>query len=310
MLKYPLYKLGVIIMKKQLQGIASLLLATIIWGSAFISQTVGMDHISAFAFQAIRCFLAVLGLLAVILVADCFKKDGKTFLSRWADPQLWKAGILCGIPLFLACNMQQLGLAADTDPGKSGFLTAMYIIIVPLLGIFQKKKPSAMVPFSVLLAVAGLYCISCVGVTQISTGDILTIACAFMFAVQIIFVDKYAPTVDALRLNAIQSLVCSAISAVIMCFTGLPSLQGIYACAIPLAHAGFLSMGAAYAFQIIGQKYVEPAAASLVMSLESVFALIFGILLLDEPLGLWKLIGCCLMFIAVILSQIPVKKKL
>ncbi len=296
-------------MKNKLRGIVCLLLATVIWGSAFISQSVGMDHISAFAFQAIRCFLAVLGLMAVIFIADLFKKDGKTFLSRWADPKLWKAGILCGIPLFLACNMQQLGLAADTDPGKSGFLTAMYIIIVPILGIFQKKKPSPMVPISVILAVAGLYCISCVGVTTISTGDLLTIACAFMFAVQIIFVDKYAPSVDALRLNAIQAAVCAVISAVIMCFTGLPTIQGIIDCAIPLAHAGFLSMGAAYAFQIIGQKDVEPAAASLIMSMESVFALIFGILLLNEPLGLWKFAGCALMFIAVLLSQIPIPAK-
>lgn len=296
-------------MKNKLRGIVCLLLATVIWGSAFISQSVGMDHISAFAFQAIRCFLAVLGLMAVIFIADLFKKDGKTFLSRWADPKLWKAGILCGIPLFLACNMQQLGLAADTDPGKSGFLTAMYIIIVPILGIFQKKKPSPMVPISVILAVAGLYCISCVGVTTISTGDLLTIACAFMFAVQIIFVDKYAPSMDALRLNAIQAAVCAVISAVIMCFTGLPTIQGIIDCAIPLAHAGFLSMGAAYAFQIIGQKDVEPAAASLIMSMESVFALIFGILLLNEPLGLWKFAGCALMFIAVLLSQIPIPAK-
>ena len=296
-------------MKNKLRGIVCLLLATVIWGSAFISQSVGMDHISAFAFQAIRCFLAVLGLMAVIFIADLFKKDGKTFLSRWADPKLWKAGILCGIPLFLACNMLQLGLAADTDPGKSGFLTAMYIIIVPILGIFQKKKPSPMVPISVILAVAGLYCISCVGVTTISTGDLLTIACAFMFAVQIIFVDKYAPSMDALRLNAIQAAVCAVISAVIMCFTGLPTIQGIIDCAIPLAHAGFLSMGAAYAFQIIGQKDVEPAAASLIMSMESVFALIFGILLLNEPLGLWKFAGCALMFIAVLLSQIPIPAK-
>ena len=166
-----------------------------------------------------------------------------------------------------------------------------------------------MIPISVVLAVCGLYCISCVGVTSISTGDLLTIACAFMFAVQIVFVDKYAGSVDSLRLNAIQAGVCSVISAVIMCFTGLPTIQGIMDCALPLAHAGFLSMGAAYAFQIIGQKDVEPTAASLIMSLESVFALLFGVLLLDEPLGFWKLLGCGLMFTAVILSQIPVGHK-
>lgn len=293
-------------MKKQLFGSAILLLATIIWGSAFISQSIGMDHIQPFTFQAVRCFLAVLGLLPVIAITDRSKKDGKTFLSRWADKKLWTAGILCGLPLFLACNLQQIGLV-DTDPGKSGFLTAMYIVIVPILGVFFKKKITVMAPISVVLAVGGLYCISCVGVTHISIADLLTVGCAFMFAIQILFVDKYAGSVDPLRLNLIQALVCSALSGVIMLCTETPTLAGISACALPLAHAGFLSMGAAYALQIIGQKQVEPTAASLIMSLESVFALIFGILFLNEELGTWKLIGCGLMFCAVVLSQIPVK---
>lgn len=294
-------------MKKQFRGSICLLLATLIWGSAFISQSVGMDHIGPFTFQAVRCLLAVIGLLPVIAVADCFSRDGSGFFKRWLDPKLWKAGILCGIPLFLACNLQQIGLV-DTDPGKSGFLTAMYIVIVPVLGIFQKKKPTIMVPVSVALAVAGLYCISCVGVTRISTGDLLTIACAVMFAVQIIFVDIYAMSVDALRLNAIQALVCTVLSGIIMVFTERPAWSDIAACAVPLAHTGFLSMGAAYALQIIGQKDVEPTAAALIMSLESVFALIFGIVLLNEPMDLWKGIGCALLFTAVILSQLPVKK--
>ena len=295
-------------MKTKLKGSACLLLATIIWGSAFISQSVGMDHIGPFTFQAVRCLLAVIGLLPVIFIADRFQPNGKSFWRRWADKQLWVAGILCGIPLFLACNLQQIGLV-DTDPGKSGFLTAMYIVIVPVIGIFLKKKPSVMVPVSVALAVAGLYCISCVGVTRISTGDLLTIGCAFMFAVQIIFVDKYAASVDSLRLNAIQALVCSVFSGMITIFTETPTWSAITACALPLAHAGFLSMGAAYALQIIGQKNVEPTTAALIMSSESVFALLFGILLLNEPMDLWKGIGCALLFTAVILSQIPVKNK-
>lgn len=295
-------------MKKQFAGSLALLLATVIWGSAFISQSIGMDHIQPFTFQAIRCFLAVLGLFPVIAIFDRFKKDGRTFFSRWADKKLWTAGILCGIPLFLACNLQQFGLV-DTDPGKSGFLTAMYIVIVPILGIFFKKKVTIMAPISVLLAVGGLYCISCVGVPRISISDLLTIACAFMFAIQILFVDKYAEAVDPLRLNLIQALICSALSCVFMLVTEQPTIRGITACALPLAHAGFLSMGAAYALQIIGQKKVEPTAASLIMSLESVFALVFGILFLNEELGTWKLVGCGLMFAAVILSQIPIKSK-
>lgn len=295
-------------MKKQLKGSIFLLLATIIWGSAFVSQSVGMEHIGPFTFQTVRCFLAVVGLLPVILLSDRRKSDGKSFVSRWVDPKLWKAGLLCGIPLFLACNLQQVGLV-DTDAGKSGFLTAMYIVIVPVIGIFLKKKPTIMVPISVALAVAGLYCLSCVGVTQISVGDLLTIGCAFMFAVQIIFVDIFARDVDALRLNAIQALVCAVLSAAVMVFTEQPSWQAIFACGLPLAHAGFLSMGAAYSLQILGQQDLEPTAASLIMSLESVFAVIFGALMLHETMTGWETLGCTLVFIAVILSQIPVKTK-
>lgn len=295
-------------MKKQLQGSACLLLATFIWGTTFIAQSVGMDHIGPFTFQAVRCFLAVIGLLPVIWLFDRKQHDKKTFWQRWADKQLWKGGILCGIPLFLACNLQQLGLV-DTDAGKSAFLTAMYIVIVPVIGIFLKKKPSIMVPISVVLAVCGLYCLSCVGVTQVSTGDLLLIGCALMFAVQIIFVDRFAGSVDALRLNTIQAGVCAVLSGIIMLFTETPDWPSIADCWFPLAYAGFLSMGAAYSLQILGQKDLEPTAASLIMSLESVFAVIFGCLLLDETMTTWEIAGCVLVFLAVILSQIPIRKK-
>ena len=292
-------------MRKQLRGSLFLLLATVIWGSAFVSQSVGMDYIGPFTFQAARCWLAVIGLLPVIAIADRKKRDGMTFISRWANKKLWKAGLLCGIPLFLACNLQQIGLV-DTDAGKSGFLTAMYIVIVPVIGIFLKRKPTIMVPISVALAVVGLYFLSCMGVTRISTGDLLTIGCAVMFAVQITFVDIFAYDLDALRLNTIQALVCTILSTIIMFLTEEPNWQSISACALPLAHVGFLSMGVAYSLQIIGQKDIEPSTASLIMSLESVFAVICGVLFLHETMTKWEIIGCILVFTAVILSQIPV----
>ena len=296
-------------MNKKIIGSTFLLLATIIWGSAFVSQSVAMAHLGPFSFQAIRCALAVIGLVAVIALFDRSKKDGKTFFSRWADKKLWIAGILCGIPLVLACNLQQLGLAEDTDPGKSGFLTAMYIVIVPIIGFFRKKKTSIMVPVSVVLAVAGLYFLSCVGVSSISAGDILTLCCALMFAVQITFVDIYVDQVDALRLNTLQALVCAVFSTVIAIFTERVTFDGIWGCALPLAHTGFLSMGAGYALQILGQKHLEPNLSSLIMSLESVFAVLFGWLLLGDTLSLWETIGCVLVFAAVILSQIEFKSK-
>lgn len=296
-------------MKNKLKGICSLLLCTVIWGSAFVSQSIGMDHIGPFTFQAIRCFLAVIALIPLICVADHFKKDNKSFLKRWADKNLWKAGMKCGIPLFIACNLQQLGIAKDTDPGKSAFLTAMYIVLVPVIGIFQGKKTTKWIPLCIILAVAGLYCLSCIGVTTVSPGDLLLLGCALAFAIQIVLIEKYASSVDALRLNVIQALICAATSALIMLFTETVSLSSITACAIPLIHAGVFSMGIAYSLQIIGQKYLESTASSLIMSLESVFAVLFGWLIMHKTLTKWETIGCILMFIAVILSQLPEKSK-
>lgn len=295
-------------MKNKLKGSIYLLLATVIWGSAFVFQSIGMDHIGPFTFQAVRCCLAVIGLLPLILIADIFKKDESSFWRRWNTKALWKAGILCGIPLFLATNLQQIGLV-ETDAGKSGFLTAMYIVIVPVLGIFLKRKPSIMTPISVAIAVVGLYCLSCMGATQISVSDLLTLCCALMFAVQIIFVDLFAMDTDPLRLNAIQALICAVLSTVAMLFTEQPTWEGIRGCAIPLAHTGFLSLGIAYYLQIIGQKHLDSTPAALIMSLESVFAVIFGVLILKETMTDWEIFGCILLFAAVILSQIPIKSK-
>lgn len=296
-------------MKQQLRGSIALIIATIIWGSTFVAQSVGMDHIGPFTFQAIRCALGALILLPIIWIVDRIKKpqDSKNFLSRWADPKLWKASLLCGIPLFLAANLQQMAIV-DTDAGKSAFLTAMYIVFVPIIGIFWKKKPSKWIPLSVLLGVAGLYCLSCVGVTKISTGDLLLLGCALAFAVQILFVDHYANQVDCLRLNCLNSLVCAVLTTPLMFAVETPAWSAIWSSSGSLAYAGFMSMGIAYSLQIIGQKDVEPATASLLMSLESVFAVLSGWLILQERLTLWEGIGCLLVFGAIILSQLPDKK--
>ena len=294
-------------MKNQLKSSLLLILATVIWGSAFVSQKVGMDHIGPFTFQAVRGFMAVLVLLPIIWILDINKKDGLTFLTRWFDKKLLKGGLLCGIPLFLACNLQQLGLVEE-DSGKTAFLTAMYIVIVPLIGIFRKRVPSPIIPVSVALAVFGLYALTGAN-GAITTTDLLLIGCAVMFSLQITFVDIFAPDVDALRLNTLQVLICATLSAVVMFFTETPTLSGIGQAWLPLAHTGFLSMGAAYSLQIVGQKNLEPSTASIIMSLESVFALIFGWLILGDRLTTWESIGCISIFVAVVLSRIPIKTK-
>ena len=293
-------------MKKQIRGILVLLLATTIWGSAFVSQSVAMEHMGPFAFQAARCFLAVMVLMPAAWIYD--RTQGhNSFIKGWQDKKLWKAGLLCGIPLFLACNLQQLGLV-DTGAGKSGFLTAMYIVIVPIIGLIRKKPFSPLIPVSVLMAVAGLYFLA--GTTgSFAISDLLLLGCALMFAVQITFVDIFAQDIDPIRLNAIQSLVCAALSAIVMLFTEQPKFTDIWNCSLPLIHVGVLSMGAAYTMQIFGQKDLEPSSASLIMSMESVFALLFGWICLNELLSSAEWIGCILIFAAVILSQINIKKK-
>ena len=287
-----------------------LLLATLIWGSTFIPQRMAMSGMTPFYFQAIRCTLGVLALIPVTMVMDRSQKDGKTYFSRWKDKKLWTGGILCGLTLFLACNLQQIGLV-DTDAGKSAFLTAMYIVIVPIIGIFLKKKPSKMIPLCVLLAVAGLYFLSCVGVTRISTGDLLLIGCALMFAVQITFVDIFAPQVDPIRLNLLQVAVCAVLSGVMAVSTETTTLDAVLGNWFPLCYAGMLSMGVAYTMQIFGQLELEPASASLIMSLESVFAVVFGAIILNERMTAWEFLGCGLLFVSVILSQVqlPTKSK-
>ena len=297
-------------MKKQLKGSLSIIAATIIWGSTFVAQSVGMDHIGPFTFQAVRCLLGGLILLPIIAIADRFSHtaDDKNFFSRWREKKLWKAGLLCGTPLFIAMNLQQMGMVY-TDAGKAGFLTAMYIVFVPILGIFIGQKPSKWIPLSVLLGVTGLYLLSCVGVTQISTGDLLLLGCALAFAVQILCVDKFASQVDCLRLNCINAFLCAALSGILVIFTEEPTLESIINCSGSLAYAGALSTAIAYSLQNIGQRDLPPTTASLLMSMESVFAVLSGWLVLSERLTLWEGLGCVLVFIAVILSQIPDKTK-
>ena len=291
-------------MNKRLKGSLTLFGAVIIWGSAFIAQSMGMELIGPFTFQAIRCGLAVLLLIPVSFLFD--RKPGA--LKRWLDPRLWRSGLICGLALFAAASLQQVGLVY-TDAGKAGFLTAMYIVMVPILGLFLGQKPGKSAWFSVGLAVVGLYLLSCMGVSQINIGDILLAGCALAYAVQITCIDRLAGDLDGVRLNCVQALVVTVLSIPFMVFTETVDIGNILACSLPLAYAGILSMGVAYSLQIVGQKYLEPTTASLIMSLESVIAALCGWLILKETMSPWELLGCGLVFSAVIISQLPKKEK-
>ena len=285
--------------KEQIKGSIQLLIATLIWGSAFVAQSVGMDHIGPMTFQAARSLLAVAALIPVIFLME---PDKGQYIPRWADRKLWKTGILCGLALFVAQGLQQVGLQY-TEPGKAGFITAMYIVLVPVLGLFLGRRCGWRVWVSVALAVAGLYLLSCVGVTRIALGDLLILISAGAFAVQILLIDVLAQRLDGLRLNCIQFLVVTVLSAVLAAFTETPTLSGIVDCAVPLLYTGVLSSGAAFSLQILGQQHLPPEPASLIMSLESVFAVLSGWLILHQTLSLHEGLGCCLVFAGVILCQ-------
>ncbi len=295
-------------MKKQWMGTLALLFATVIWGFAFIAQSVGMDLIGPFTFQMLRCSLAVLFLIPVSFLLDIGKCSMKESRDKWKNPALWKAGIICGLALFAASSLQQIGLVY-TDAGKAGFLTAMYIVLVPILGLFLGKKVPKTALFSVLLAVVGLYLLSCVGAEQINKGDLCLMGCALAFAVQITCIDRFAGDVDGFRLNCIQSLTVVILSLPFVFFTEEVNISNILACWGPLCFAGILSMGLAYSLQIVGQQHLEPTKASLIMSLESVFAALGGWWLLGETMTGPELLGCAMVFGAVILSQMPAKKE-
>lgn len=295
-------------MKQQLKGSIQLLIATVIWGTAFVAQSVGMDFIGPFTFQAVRSCIAVAALTAVIWLMERGKQDSKTFLSRWQNLELWKTGVLCGIALFAASGLQQVGLVY-TDPGKAGFITAMYIVLVPVLGLFLGQKCGLNVWISVVLAVAGLYLLSAFGVSSVNIGDILLMGCACGFAVQIILVDRLGKTLDGLRLNLVQFLTNAVFSCIAMFLFEEPVWKNIASCAVPLLYTGVMSSAVAFSLQILAQQKLPPAPASLIMSMESVFAVLAGWLLLHQVLSVNELLGCALVFAGVLLSQREPKTK-
>lgn len=290
-------------MSKQFKGSLSIILATIIWGSTFVAQSVGVDHVGPFSFLSIRCILAVAMLLTVL-----FFLNRNNFLKIILDAKLWKAGIPCGVALFAATALQQIGLIYTTA-GKGGFITTMYIILVPIFGLFLRQKPPKTVGISVIIAAVGLYLISGAGFTAINIGDVLMLLCAVAFAVQILIMDRVAGELNSMALNMSQALVCAVVSGVCALIFDNTTWQGILDCWFPLCWAGIMSMGIAYTLQIVGQKSIEPTTASLLMSFESVFAAISGALLLNEKFTLSEGIGCALVFGAILLTQIPIKFK-
>lgn len=311
-------------MKKQpLKGALLLLTASIIWGTAFVAQSMGTNYLNAFTFNSIRNFIGVFALIPVLLWQICTnRKDmndvqeviscNHSLTTAFKDvftKELLLGGIICGTALCLASNFQQMGIEHSTV-GKSAFITTLYIVLVPLLGLFLKKKLPVQIWCGVILAMIGLYLLCMKNEAFVlEIGDIYLLLCAFFFTIQITAVDYFAPKVNCIALSMMQFFVTAVLSGICMLFHELPSIENILGAAIPLLYAGVLSSGIAYTFQIIGQKHLAPTVASLIMSLESVFATLAGWLVLHEVLSTRELIGCGLVFAAVILTQLPIATK-
>lgn len=293
-----------------------LMLAALIWGSAFVAQSVGMDYLGPFSFNCVRSFMGSLVLLPVIWFMDRQKKetaehDGQKTEEGTREQNkkvLLSGGLCCGVILTLSTSLQQIGIKYTTA-GKAGFITALYILIVPLLGLILGKKVGNKTWLGVALAVAGMYLLCIKEGFSISYGDFMVILCALVFSLHILAVDYFSPRVDGIRLSCIQFFVCGCISAVPMLVWEHPEISQIIRAWQPLAYAGVLSSGVAYTLQIVTQKHLNPTVASLLMSLESVFAVLTGWLVLNERLSLKELLGCVLVFTAIILAQLPQKQK-
>lgn len=298
-------------MKKQqipLKNSLFLLLAATIWGIAFVAQSVGMDYVGGFTFNAVRSIIGALVLFPVILVFGN-KKEERAFSEeekKASRKTLILGGISCGTCLCLASNFQQFGIKY-TSVGKAGFITACYIVIVPIIGIFLKKKCSPYIWAAVAMALAGLYLLCITDGFSIGTGDFLVLICAFIFSVHILMIDHFSPMVDGVKLSCIQFLVCGILSGIPALIFENPQISSILAAWQPILYAGVMSCGVAYTLQIVGQKNMNPTVASLILSLESCISVLAGWVLLNQKLSFKEILGCFIMFAAIILAQLPQK---
>lgn len=304
----------------KLKNALLLLLTATIWGVAFVAQRIGMDHVGPFTFNAVRSIIGGLVLLPVIYLLDLGQapsQDGGPSGSGATDKgvgteiknkkDLLLGGVSCGILLCAASNFQQFGVKYSTV-GKAGFITACYIILVPVLGLFFKKKCSLAIWGAVAMATAGLYLLCMEGDRfSISKGDLLLLICAVLFSFHILVIDHFSPLADGVKLSCIQFFVCGLLSAAAMLVFERPVLSDILAAWMPILYAGIMSCGVAYTLQIVGQKGMDPTISSLILSLESSISVLAGWAILGQRLNGYQLAGCGAMVVAIVLAQLPAK---
>ncbi len=298
----------------QIRNSLLLLLTATIWGTAFVAQSVGMDYVEPFTFTCARSMVGGLVLIPCIWFLRRWRVKEEGHLQAKEERFVTRAellgGICCGTVLFAASNLQQVGMVYTTA-GKGGFITALYVVIVPIIGLFFRKRVSFVIWMCVALSVAGLYllCMTESSLT-LSYGDFLILLCAFLFAVHIMVIDYFSPKGDGVVIACIQFFVCGILSGIIMILMENPAAEDILAAKFPILYAGVLSSGVAYTLQIVGQKGMNPTVASLILCLESVVSALAGWLILKEALTVRELLGCVLMFMAIVMAQVPLPRKI
>jgi len=303
-------------MSKKMRGNIFLLITALVWGIAFVAQRSSMDYIGPFTFSGIRLIIASIALIPVIKIfspSPLLREDGsnKDETELAIDKRnLMVGGIACGVALFVATSLQQIGIQYTTA-GKAGFITALYVVFVPIIGsLFLHKKIRKLIWLCVLMAAVGLYLLAMNDDSfTLAKGDALMLLCAVGFAVHILVIDHFSPLADGIKLSAVQFFVAGVLALISMVIFETPNLESIFDAAIPILYAGVLSAGVGYTLQIVAQKDTDPTIASLILSLESVFAVIAGILILKEGLSIREFTGCLIMFVAIVLAQMPTKEE-
>lgn len=299
-------------MSKKMKSNILLLLTAFIWGSAFVAQKSGMDYIEPFTYNGIRTFIGGLVLIPVIIFFT--KKNNRQngteekVFDFEKDKIAIIGGICCGLALFVASSLQQFGVSYTTA-GKAGFITTLYVVFVPILSLLLRKKVRPIMWVCVALGAVGLYLLCMTDASfSLQFGDMLVLLCAVAFAVHILVIDHFSPKADGVKISCVQFLVSGVLGIICMFIFETPDIGNILACWLPILYAGVLSCGVAYTLQVVAQADADPTAASLILCLESVFAVISGAILLHESMSPRELMGCAVIFAAVIISNLPEKK--
>ena len=295
--------------KKAMRSNLLLALAALIWGVAFVAQSVGMEYVGGFTFNGCRFLIGGVVLIPLIWFGERRQAGEEKGSSWWRRQKTGLAGgICCGVILFVASSFQQYGIARTTV-GKAGFITALYIILVPLFGIFLKRKIPWSLWVSVALATAGMYLLCMTGGAGVNLGDLYVFICAICFSFHILVIDYFSPKGDGVVISCAQFFTAGIISWIMTAVFETPDPGSIMAAWAPILYAGVMSCGVAYTLQVVGQKNTDPVLASLILSLESAFSLIAGWVILGQKLSPKELGGCALVFGAIILAQVPAKKR-